>query len=50
MVKQVLIIEAKEDIKKYKKTIECLPWNHKVRRESENIILLFEQMIIHLEK
>jgi len=50
MIKQVLILEAKEDIKKYKKTIESLPWNHKVRRETDKIILLFEQMIVHLEK
>ena len=50
MVKQVLILEAKNDMAKFKKTVTSLPWNHKVRRESENIILLMEQMIIHLEK
>lgn len=50
MLKQVLILEAKSDILKFKKTVTSLPWNHKVRRESENIVLLMEQMIILLEQ
>lgn len=50
MVKQVLILEAKSNMLKFKKNVTLLPWNNKVRRESENILLLMEQMIIHLEK
>ena len=50
MVKQVLILEAKSDMAKFKKTVQSLPWNHRVRREAENVLLLMEQMILHLEK
>jgi hypothetical protein len=50
MNKEEIIISTKNQIVLLKRFLNYLPWNNKVRIETEYLISLSERLIIELEK